>query len=137
MADALHTLARLRRLELSLARRDLAQALDGEKAAGLALQAALQAPRIEAALLSSAEPGVEAAGFAVWLPSAQVSIERHEVKFQEASIACAQASDEARQAHAAREAVSSVCAARADDARRKAARKLQLELDELGRRTRR
>lgn len=92
MADALATLARLRRLAADEARRDLAQRLAAETAAEQALAAQAAALTREQAALASAQPGILAASYPAWREAA---LARRAAAAQGVSLA-ASACDQAR-----------------------------------------
>ena len=72
MADGLRVLARLRRMEAELAKRDLAAAVAAEFAAHGALMQARAAAAEEARVSTEGMPGA----FGVWLPTAIARISR-------------------------------------------------------------
>lgn len=72
MADALRVLARLRRMEAELAKRNLAAAVAGETSARRVLAQAEAVAADEARVPTEAMPGA----FAVWLPTATAQIMR-------------------------------------------------------------
>jgi flagellar biosynthesis chaperone FliJ len=136
VADTLHTLARIRRLHADLARRDLGQAVQAEIMAQNALQAAVEAPAREIALLATGQRGIETASFAAWLPLAQSAIVRRTADSQAASQARDATAQALASAKSALEAVETLQAQHARAARKVAQRKAQSGLDELGGRCR-
>jgi flagellar biosynthesis chaperone FliJ len=136
VADTLHTLARIRRLHADLARRDLGQAVQVEIMAQNALQAAVEAPAREIALLATGHRGTETAAFAAWLPLAQSAIVRRTADAQAASQARDATAQALASAKSALEAVETLQAQHARAARKVAQRKAQSGLDELGGRCR-
>lgn len=136
MADTLHTLARIRRLNADLARRDLGHAVQAEIAAQNALQVATEAPAREAALLAARDPGLDRAAFAAWLPAARQAILRRTSEAQAASQARDATAQELSRCKAALEAVETLLGQHASAARKTAQRKAQSGLDELGGRRR-
>ncbi|HTZ71673.1 MAG TPA: hypothetical protein VMB71_13540, partial [Acetobacteraceae bacterium] len=73
MADALATLARLRRLATDAARRQLAAAVAAERAAADRLNAARAAVTAEARAAPTDAAHPLAGSFALWLPASQAA----------------------------------------------------------------
>ncbi len=134
MADALDTLARLRRLEADQARRALGEAIAEEGRARAAAADALAARARETALAGSDAADPLARAFAAWLPASARAIETA----QDACRRRAEATQAARgllATHkAALEAVEKLAAERDQARRREQARRAQLRLDEVGHR---
>ena len=134
MADALDTLARLRKLEADQARRALGEATLRENRARKTADDAHAARGHEAALAASDADDPLAAAYAAWLPASIQAVAAAEA-------ACGQhalATNTARQALAAHkaalEAVETLAAERDLVRRRHQARRAQSRLDELGHR---
>ena len=130
VADTLATLARLRSLQATQARRDLAEALRAQAEVEAALNAAWQARQTEAQAACT-DPGSQHA-FAGWLPRSDADLAR-------LVNAAAKSGQEQQSALAglaackgALEAVETLQRERAAEARKAGGRRLQLRLDELG-----
>lgn len=134
MADRLATLARLRKLQTDLARADLAACLQREAAAAAALSDARAAPSREAGHLDASQPLMLAGAFAGWLPAAAAAIGQREQAAAEAAGDCAHARADLAGRKAAQEAIATLQAERAAQARILRERGRQLALDELGHR---
>jgi flagellar biosynthesis chaperone FliJ len=134
MADALLTLARLRRLEADEARRELGSAMMQERQAQSSLAAALQDRTREAQGASADAADPLASAYAAWLPASvrATALAREAVMASETASRTAAAALGERKA--ALEAVGILVAERNRNRRRKAARLAQLRLDEAGQR---
>ncbi len=135
MADALDTLARLRRLEADQARRALGEAIAREAQARDRADDARAAQQREATFVGGAAVDGLAGAYAAWLPAAARAIAAAEAE----NIRCQADTESAKAAlgasKAALEAVDILIAERDRLRRRKLARKTQILLDEMGRRS--
>jgi hypothetical protein len=123
MADALLTIARLRRLEVNEARRDLAACLAGEAEAATALRSA-EAELAEEARVACALPGA----FGAWAPSGLQAIRRCRDALARAGALRAAAALHLAARKAALKAVETRLEARRTEARRQEARRREAVL---------
>jgi hypothetical protein len=128
--DPLATLARLRRLAVSEARRDLAEALAAEDAA------LARATAAEAALTDEAETA-EPAAYAAWLPRGLAEARAEAAKAEAAARAAERQRLALAEARAAERAVELLAAKRAAEAAKAADRRAQAMLDEAAQSVRR
>ena len=136
MADALATLARLRRLQEAAARRELARAFQDEAAAASALGEARQVRITEAGVVAGEPDQMLACAFAGWLPQSAAAIARRQAEAAQAGAAVQAARAQALACKGAVEAVEALQEERAVAARAGAQRRVQLRLDEVGRKAR-
>ncbi len=134
MAEALDTLARIRKLEADQARRVLGQAVTRENHAREVADAAQAAKGQEAALAVSDAAHPLAYAYAAWLPACLETIGAAEAAFDQHASAAAAARQMLTGRKAALEAVELLVAERNLVRRRKLARHAQSRLDELGHR---
>ncbi len=132
MADTLATLARLRRLQATAAKRGVADALRAEAEAEAALRQARQAPSDEAGQVTAAQDQLSASAFALWLPRAAAQIRSQATKADAAVRERDAARARLRAAEGALDAVRSLQEERDTVARRASLRRTQLQLDEAG-----
>jgi flagellar biosynthesis chaperone FliJ len=128
--DPLATLARLRRLAVSEAKRDLAQALAAEDAA------LTRAAAAEAALTGEAETA-EPGAYAAWLPRGIAEARAEAAKAEAALRATERQRLSLAEARAAERAVEMLAAKREAEAARVADRRAQALLDEAAQSVRR
>ncbi len=132
MADTLATLARLRRLQATAARRDVADALRAEAEAEAALHQARQAPLDEAGRVNASQDQAVAAAFARWLPRAAAQIRGQAARLDTAGRTLDAARQTLQAAEGALEAVETLREEREALARRTMLRRAQMLLDEAG-----
>ena len=138
MAETLATLARLRRLQATAAKRDFAAALRSEAEAEAALHRARQAPAQEAGAVAAAQDELLlAAAFASWLPRSAGAIRGHAGRLEAATQGRNAASARLLAAEGALEAVGTLQREREVAARKAALRRGQTQLDEAGLQARR
>jgi hypothetical protein len=128
---SLPTLARLRRLETELAKRELAEAMREEAHAQAALEA-VQAAMAREQAGAPADPADPLAGaFAAWLPVARRELARDTAALEARARARAACSAAALARQNACRAVDSLIAAEAAASRLRRERRAQLALDDL------
>ncbi len=133
MADTLATLARLRHLQATTAKRVLADALRAEAQAEAALNAARQAPAQEARDAGGAQDGfLLATAFAAWLPLSAAAVRNHTAQAAAAGREREAAAASLRAAEGALEAVANLQREQASALRKATLRKAQVQLDEMG-----
>ncbi len=132
MADTLATLARLRRLQATAAKRGLADALRAEAEAEAALQQAQQAPGLEARHVAAEDERLLASAFANWLARSAAVIHGQTLRADAAAQERGAASARLQAAEGALEAVCTLQEERAVVARRASLRRGQMRLDEAG-----
>ncbi len=132
MADALATLARLRRLEVAEARRHLAERNAALAAAEARHDQARAAPGTEAARPADAASGTGPGDYAAWLPLALAERDRAARAARHSAGMATQARDALAVQRAAERQVELLREQRAAAVALKARRKAQAVLDEFG-----
>ena len=133
MADTLATLARLRRLQATAAKRGLADALRIEAEAEAALHQARRAPAEEAKEATAAQDQqLLATAFASWLPRSAATVRSHTARMEAAAQERSAASARLQAAEGALEAVCTLQEEREALVRRASLRRAQVRLDEAG-----
>jgi len=127
--DPLAILARLRRLAVMEARRDLADALAAEEAARDGAAAARRALDDEA---KAGDRTGNAAAYGAWLPSGLARASAEQAKAAAAARAVERQILALAEARAAERAVAAVAERRAAEAKKRLERRLQAALDEAG-----
>jgi len=127
--DPLAILARLRRLAVMEARRDLADALAAEEAARDGAAAARRALDDEA---TAGDRTGNAAAYGAWLPSGLARASAEQAKAAAAARAVERQILALAEARAAERAVAAVAERRAAEAKKRLERRLQAALDEAG-----